>query len=391
MVDQPGVIWKVNLATGAKTEFLNVSNQIVSGGERGLLGLAFHPQFASNGLLYTYQSEGTDGVADFPPLPGGAFINHQSIIAEWAVTLPVTNAGNVNLSTKRELLRIDQPQSNHNGGMIAFGPDDLLYISLGDGGSADDQGNGHSLGGNSQDTSNPLGSILRIEPIVGNSDGVLSANQQYRNPSSNVFVNSGTVNDLDEVYAYGLRNVFRFSFDSAPNTGDLYAADVGQNDIEEVSFVSSGQNMGWPLKEGSFFFNQNGSGAGFATETAPNPEPTGLTDPFIEYDHDEGNSVIGGYVYRGENLAGFNGRYVFGDLSGRIFYTANFNTIIREFIVQGGVNFSIFGFGQDADGEIYVMGSSGELNKIVPQSSISVDELCFPIKSSNNNIAVICL
>ena len=392
VVDQPGIIWKVNLATGNKTEFLNVSSQIVSGGERGLLGLAFHPQFASNGLLYTYQSEAVDGDADFPPFPDEIPINHQSIIAEWSATLPVANAQSVNLASKRELLRIDQPQGNHNGGMIAFGPDDLLYISLGDGGSADDQGSGHSQGGNAQDTTNPLGSMLRIDPIVGSSDGELSANEQYRIPSSNVFVTSGTANDIDEIYAYGLRNVFRFSFDSAPNTGDLYAADVGQNDIEEVSFISSGQNMGWPQKEGSFFFDQNGSSAGFATQIAPDPEPTGLSDPFIEYDHDEGNSVIGGYIYRGNDLADFNGRYIFGDLSGRIFYTTNFNTIIREFAVQGGINFSIFGFGQDADGEMYVLGSSGELNKLVPATNNSSDdELCFPIKAANNNVVVICL
>lgn len=396
VVDQPGIVWKVELATGNKTQFLNVSSQIVTGGERGLLGLAFHPQFASNGLLYTYQSEAVNGNADFPPLPGGASINHQSLIVEWQATLPVANAQSVNLNTKRELLRIDQPQSNHNGGMIAFGvnfngsSDNLLYISLGDGGGANDQGNGHSVGGNGQDTTNPLGSMLRIDPIVNNTaTGALSSNGQYRIPSDNVFVSSGSADDIDEIYAYGLRNTFRFSFDSL--FGDLYAADVGQDGIEEVSFVGSGQNLGWPVKEGSFWFDQN---TGSASTTPPtNPPPTGFSDPFIEYDHDERGSVIGGFVYRGSDISGFNGRYVFGDLFNRIFYTENGNTIIREFDVQGGVDFLIYGFGQDADGEMYVMGDSGELKKLVPASNdlpVS-DEFCFPVKAANNQVAVICL
>jgi len=391
VVDQPGIIWKVDLATGSKTEFLNVSSQIRTGGERGLLGLAFHPQFASNGLLYTYQSEAVNGSADFPSLPGGASADHQSLIVEWEVTLPVSNASSANLGSKRVLLRIDQPQSNHNGGMIAFGPDNLLYISLGDGGEADDQGDGHSIGGNAQDTTNPLGSMLRIDPIVEGLSGTLSSNGQYRIPSDNVFVGTGAANDLDEIYAYGLRNVFRFSFDT--EFGDLYAADVGQNDIEEVSFISSGQNMGWPQKEGTFFFDQNGASPGFATETPPVPAPTGLSDPFIEYDHDEGSSVIGGFVYHGSLLTGFDRRYIFGDLFNRIFYVENGNTVIREFAVQGGVNFLIYGFGQDSDGEMYVMGNSGELKKLVPATSApnDSDELCFPIKASNDQIAVVCL
>jgi len=242
-----------------------------------------------------------------------------------------------------------------------------------------------------QDTTNPLGSILRIDPIAESLSGTLSNNSQYRIPSNNVFVGTGTVNDLDEIYAYGLRNVFRFSFDT--EFGDLYAADVGQNDIEEVSFISSGQNMGWPQKEGTFFFDQNGSNPGFATETPPVPAPTGLSDPFIEYDHDEGRSVIGGFVYHGSLLAGFDRRYIFGDLFNRIFYVENNNTVVREFAVQGGVNFLIYGFGQDTDGEMYVMGSSGELKKMVSATSApnNDDEFCFPIKASNDQVAVICL
>ena len=362
VVDQPGIIWKVNLATGSKAEFLNVSSQIVSGGERGLLGLAFHPQFASNGLLYTYQSEATGRIADFPPLPGGAPVNHQSLVVEWKAILPVVNAQSVNLISRRELLRIDQPQGNHNGGMIAFGSDDLLYISLGDGGGGGDLGSGHSVGGNGQDTTNPLGSMLRIDPIISNSDGELSKNGQYRIPSSNVFVNSGTADDLDEIYAYGLRNVFRFSFDT--QFGDLYAADVGQGDIEEVSFISSGQNLGWPVREGSFWYDQS---SGSASATPPTiPAPTGFSDPFVEYDHDEGRSVIGGFVYRGNDLLGFDGHYIFGDLLSRIFYIENGNTVIRELDVKRGVDFLIYGFGQDADGEMYVMGSSGDLKKLIP-------------------------
>lgn len=402
IVDQAGIVWRVSLASGEKTVFLDISSQLISLGisgpnsydERGLLGLAFHPDYANNGLLYTYQSESINGNADYTTLTPEETANHQSIIAEWNASSLL--AGQVNTATKRIILKIDQPQFNHNGGMIAFGPDNLLYISFGDGGSRDDQGPGHSGNGNGQDPGNPLGSMFRIEPLLS-SDGELSNNGQYRIPTNNPFLDDDLT--LPETYAYGLRNVFRFSFDRL--FGDLYAADVGQGDIEEVSFIESGQNLGWPLKEGSFWFDQNGTADGFATATPPVPAPSGLSDPFLEYDHQEGISVIGGYVYRGNELSQFNGSYLFGDFTKRLFYREGFDTI-RELDVVEGVDIFINGFGQDTRGEVYVMGNTtafpfgttGKLYKIIaPRTTPEIidDDMCFPIKAMNQKMAVICL
>ncbi len=389
VVDQPGTIWKVDLDTAQKSVFLDVSNQILLGGERGLLGLAFHPDYANNGLLYTYQSEANSDTVNFPITPS----DHNSVVAEWDASILVNSATGdqiVDTNTKREVIRIGQPQSNHNGGMIAFGPDNLLYISLGDGGGANDQGEGHSADGNGQDGSNLLGSMLRINPVQ-------NGNDQYTIPADNPFIDDPQV--LPEIYALGLRNVFRFSFDSL--WGDLLAADVGQGSIEEISYISKGQNYGWPLKEGSFWFNN-----GQASTTPPANPPNNLADPEWEYDHDEGSSIIGGYLYRGSVIPEITGTYIFGDyVSKRIFYADTIDEIIRELDIVEGVDISILGFGQDLDNEIYVLGStdlfgsytSGKLYKIIPfvEPTPPVvsenDDLCFPIKTSNSKIAVICL
>ncbi len=251
--------------------------------ERGLLGLATHPNFTENPLLYTYTSEPSSGPADFPTvLTEGTTNNHQSVVAEWR--LEPSTGSQVDPATRREVLRIDQPQSNHNGGTMRFGPDGLLYISLGDGGAADDQGNGHSAGGNAQDTSNILGSIIRIDV-----DGRTSVNGRYAVPADNPFVN---VAGVDEIYAYGLWNPFSFSFDRS--TGQLCLADVGQNKIEEVDLIEKGRNYGWNLKEGAFYFDPNGAGSGYVTTVPVGPVPSDLVDPIAQYDHDDGTAVIGG-------------------------------------------------------------------------------------------------
>ena len=405
VVDQIGEIWQVDLNNGSKTLLFDVSSELVAVGqlfgagsfdERGLLGLAFHPDFASNGLMYTYQSEPVNGMADYSTIPNGAVAQHQSVIAQWTVVNPLDASRTV--GSKKVLLRIDQPQFNHDGGMLAFGNDGYLYISLGDGGNADDQGTGHSIDGNSQDTSNPLGSILRINPlntIVGDS---LSPNGQYYIPASNPFV--GMVNQLDEIYAYGLRNVFRFSFDR--DSGELWAADVGQNKIEEINLIELGKNYGWNAKEGSFFFHVNGSQNGYVSlEQSPNANAE-MVDPVLQYDHDDGLSAIGGFVYRGSQVAALSGNYVFGDWSqdfgqplGRLLYKEG--NQIKEMRVQGGLNLFINGFGQDQQGEVYVLGNtsgtpsgnSGALLKIIAPTED--DAFCFPIKSGTAKVAVICL
>lgn len=383
VTDQNGILWAIELATGAKRVFLDARDRLVSLGvrgpgsfdERGLLGVAFHPRYARNGLLYTYTSEPVTGPADFSTVPLGESADHQAVILEWKVNDPADPESVVDPASSRVLLRIDEPQFNHDGGAVNFGPDGKLYISLGDGGGRDDQGVGHSEGGNGQDPSNVLGSILRIDP-----NGTNSANAQYGIPDYNPFV--GQPGFVDEIFAYGFRNPFRFSFDMA--RGDLYVGDVGQDDIEEVDVVTAGGNYGWNLKEGSFCFDANGTDPGFAFVQDPCPnEPPDLIDPVAEYNtadsltnNVDGRSVIGGFVYRGNAIKELFGRYVFGDFSrftdtrvnndGRLFFLKRRNIVrrnrvrtskIREFELVGRESFgrSLLGFGQDASGELYVM------------------------------------
>ena len=370
--DQIGIVWKLDLATGSRTVFLDAQSRIVSLGvfgpgsfdERGLLGIAFHPDYATNGLFYTYTSEPLSGVADFTTMPAGVLANHHTVILEWTVPNPQAAGAVVDPVSPREILRVDQPQFNHDGGCIAFGPDDYLYIGLGDGGGADDRDGqeflggpivGHSLAGNAQNACNILGSILRIDP-----QGTNSANGSYGIPASNPFL--GTNPFLDEIYAYGFRNPWRFSFDSF--NGAMYVADVGQNDIEEIDRVTSGGgNYGWPFMEGSFFFDHNGDEPGFVSINNSGG-PTNTIDPIAEFDHDEGVSIIGGFVYRGSNLPGLTGRYIFADWSreffgnnGRLFHLVAAGQM-REFNLQNPVDMSPLGFGLDNDGEIYLMVNS---------------------------------
>ena len=358
--------------------------------ERGLLGLAFHPDYSQNGLLYTYTSEPIGPVADFSTMPDGEAANSQSVIREWQVENPQEEGSVVDPASTRVLIRIDEPQFNHDGGAIVFGPDDLLYIAVGDGGNRDDEGPGHAEGGNGQDLSdgNVLGKILRISPL-----GDDSANGEYGVPANNPFVGG---QGADEIYAYGFRNPFRISFDS--ETGDLYAADVGQGDVEEVDIVVNGGNYGWPVKEGTFLFDRNGDEDGFASVDSPGV-PAGLIDPIAQYDHDEGVSVTGGFVYRGNLVSDLRGTYVFGD------FTTSFDAPLgRMFHIDGGgevqaleptgrdaVGMFVTGFGQDQEGELYVMGTqnvapgdpfgtSGQVFKIVsvdaaPIDTLSVEEL----------------
>ncbi|HWL66093.1 MAG TPA: PQQ-dependent sugar dehydrogenase [Actinomycetota bacterium] len=363
VVDQDGIVWAVDLSSGAKSVFLDVSTRLVPLGafgpntfdERGLLGLAFDPDYANNGLVYTYTSEPVSGSADFSTMPTGTPANHQSSIAEWHVPNPRNPSSVVDPSTRRELLRIDEPQFNHNAGALNFGPDGFLYISLGDGGAADDQGVGHSPQGNGQDPSNVLGSILRIDPA-----GTNSANGNYGVPQDNPFV--GRAGFVPEIWAYGFRNPFRFSFDTG--TGKLWTGDVGQNDIEEVDVVTKGGNFGWRVKEGSFLFDPNGAQPGFVTARSPG-KPKDLIDPVAEYDHDEGVAVVGGFVYRGDAIPQLRGRYVFGEFSqsstgfGRLFFLDPADRI-REFrlVGQESLGLKLDGFGQDADGELYVLGNT---------------------------------
>ena len=402
VVDQPGILWAIELAAGVKTVFLDVSDRLVTLGvlgpgtfdERGFLGVAFHPDYATNGLLYTYTSEPNAGSPTFPTtLPPEASSDHQNVVAEWRVPDPAAPTSVVDPTSRRELLRVDWPQFNHDGGDLGFGPDGMLYISMGDGGGADDRDGqlfiggpivGHGLDGNAQKLTTPLGKILRVDV-----DGSSSANGQYGIPTDNPFVGASGV--VEEIFAFGFRNPYRFSFDTA--TGDLLVGDVGQNDIEEVDLVVSGGNYGWNRKEGTLFFDPNGDDPGFATTVDPGDLPSGLIDPIAQYDtHGEGHSVIGGFVYRGSRIPQLSGRYVFGEFSrlfnfpsgphnfGRLLYLQRepsrdglrriheFKGLV-EAIEQLGLadedaepgpfpqTLAVLGIGQDASGELYMLGN----------------------------------
>jgi glucose/arabinose dehydrogenase len=412
VVDQPGQMWAVDLQNGSKSVFLDLSSRLVELGlfglnydERGFLGAAFAPDYFRSGLLYTYSSELAGNPADFSTMPAGVEPDHQSVIVEWRVPNPRNTSSMVDPASARVILRIDQPQFNHNGGTLIFGPDKMLYVTLGDGGGGDDQGQGgdnvgHSAEGNGQDTSNILGTIIRINPRGNN-----APNGQYGIPEDNPFVDAqlfmaGNVGGqagcddgvCDEIYAYGFRNSWRASFDSRANRV-LMVADVGQNDIEEIDIVHAGGNYGWRIKDGSFCFDDNGVESGFVTDAEFGGVPQ-VIDPVAEYDHDEGMSITGGFVYRGKAIRALKGHYVFGDwaesftqpLPGRLFYLQQGGLTgkagegpsdILEFKLPespNGVGTKINGFGRDGSGEIYVIGSesglldgvTGRVQKIVP-------------------------
>jgi glucose/arabinose dehydrogenase len=382
VIDQTGIIWAINLANGQKTVFADLSGLLVPLGfqgpntfdERGLLGLAFHPGYRTNGLLYTFTSETVSGPADFSTIPAGTPADHQSVIREWKVTAPENPLSVINMNSSRVMLRIDKPQFNHNGCALNFGADGMLYISTGDGGNADDQCVGHSAQGNGQNRSNVLGKILRINP-----NGRSAPNQQYSIPADNPFVSStsgGPAGCADgscnEIYAFGLRNPFRFAFDTA--SGAIYAGDAGQNDVEEVDVIRSGANLGWPIHEGTFCFNANGDESGFVSKPK-NCAKSGMIAPVSQYDHDDGTAIIGGFVYRGSNVRSLRGRYVFGDYAkpsaqeGRLLFLTGRNIVgkksirkspLAEIRIQGQQSLGLFllGFGQDAQGELYVLGNT---------------------------------
>jgi glucose/arabinose dehydrogenase len=347
--------------------------------ERGLLGLAFHPGFnnpASPGFrtIYTYTSENLGSGATYPA-PAGATQAYKNIISEYKVS--AANPNVIDPSTRRELLSFGKNAGNHNGGTIAFGPDGYLYLGTGDGGNANDVGASHvEPGGNAQNLTVALGKMLRIDPLnptlnPGSADPA-SANGQYRIPVTNPFKAAGQV---PEIYAYGFRNPYRFAFDRA--NGQLIVADVGQNTIEEIDRVTMGGNYGWAVKEGDFLFDRTNGTVGPAPGNRNPGSPPGLIDPIsgplgtLEYDHGDGISITGGFVYRGTKIPELIGKYVFGDLAlraaptradGRLFYADLTSGEIKEFLSPqfnaNGVltnGLTVHGFGEDGNGEIYAM------------------------------------
>lgn len=345
--------------------------------ERGFLGLAFHPGFstpgsAGLGTLYTYGSQLIlAGSAPTYAAPNGAVQNYMNVVNEWKMI-----GGTVDPSSRREIISFGKNAGNHNGGTIAFGPDNYLYLGLGDGGNARDVGPSHiEPGGNSQNMSTPLGKMLRLDPLlpaltVGSADSI-SNNGQYRIPASNPFKAAGQV---PETFALGFRNPYRFAFDRVDlgGHGDLILADVGQGTIEEINRVTLGGNYGWAVKEGDFLFDR---ATGLVTTRSPGA-PAGLIDPIqgtlgtLQYDHGDGISITGGFVYRGQAIPALYGKYVFGDLAlrnapprvdGRLFYADLETGLIYEFLLpefSGGQlpnGLTVHGFGEDAAGELYAM------------------------------------
>jgi glucose/arabinose dehydrogenase len=361
--------------------------------ERGFLGLAFHPGFnnpASPGYqtLYTYNSEliPTNTLPTYP-IPTTASNLYMNVINEWKISS--TNANLVDPNSRRQVISFGKNAQNHNGGTCTFGPDGYMYLALGDGGNANDFGNSHIVpGGNAQNLITPLGKMLRFDPLNPalnpSSPDPISPNGQYRIPTTNPFQGPGQV---PEIYALGLRNPYRFCFD--PVTGDLIEADVGQNNIEEINLIVKGGNYGWAVKEGDFLFNMTNGPAGPAGTIGAPPGylspgvPAGLIDPIsgpkgiLEYDHNNGISITGGFVYRGAGMPELYGKYIFGDLAlvaapvrinGRLFY-ADLQTgemhvfTLPQFgseILPSGL--TVHGFGQDANGELYALATNTSAN-----------------------------
>lgn len=357
--------------------------------ERGFLGLAFHPGFNDDSsvgyrTLYTYASEPIPaGSSPTFVAPNNATLNYKNVVNEWKMSAADANV--VDPASRREVISFGKNAGNHNGGTIAFGPDGYLYIGLGDGGNANDSGASHiEPGGNSQNLTTPLGKMLRIDPVsptlTPGSGDAGSANGQYRLPATNPFQGAG---QLPEIYAYGFRNPYRFAFDTV--NGELIMADVGQNNIEEINRVTLGGNYGWAVKEGTFLFNRSNGTIGAPPGNNSPGVPAGLIDPIqgtigtLQYDHGDGISITGGFVYRGSDIPELIGKYVFGDLAlrgsptradGRLFYADLVTGVINEFKIPQFLDdqlpngLTVHGFGQDGEGELYALVTNTPANGV---------------------------
>lgn len=322
VVEKAGRIRIVDGGQVLAADFLDISALVSNGGEQGLLSLAFHPDYSTNGYFYVYYTD----------------VNGETMVVRYTVSGDpnVANAGSAKL-----ILTVDQPYGNHNGGLITFGPDGMLYVGLGDGGSGGDPDN------NGQDLGTLLGSLLRIDVDGGD---------PYAIPPDNPFV--GNAGAMDEIWAYGLRNPWRYSFDR--EDGLIYIADVGQNTWEEVNVQSAllgGVNYGWRIMEGNSCYNSSTCISG------------GLVTPVVQYANGvDGCAVVGGFPYRGTAINGRAGTY---------FYSDNCSGWIRSFLLDAGKvteelewdvgNIgSVLSFGEDGFGELYVLTAGGTVLQFVP-------------------------
>ncbi|OOQ59752.1 glucose dehydrogenase [Mucilaginibacter pedocola] len=290
----------------------------VNGGyeERGLLGIALHPKFKQNKKFYVFYSA-----------PAAKGLDHKGVVAEYKLSAN----GSVNPGSGRVILSIDEPEGNHNGGCIQFGPDGYLYISSGDGGG---QGDKHGEFGNGQNLNTWLGKILRVDVNTANG---------YLVPKSNPFV--GKADRKPEIWAYGFRNPYRLSFDKL--TGQLFAGDVGQDQWEEVDLITKGANYGWKIVEAEQCYSP-----------ATGCDIKGITMPISAYSHKEGISVIGGYVYNGKTVTALKRKYLFADWVGKVYYLQKAGKAWQrgDVKLQGlPENIRILGFGEDPAGELYML------------------------------------
>lgn len=323
VVEQPGRIRVVNGGRLLSTPFLDLTDRVRSGGEQGLLSVAFHPRYASNGYLYV----------NYTDRSGDTRIERYRVGADRSRADP---------ASARLVLSVPQPYSNHNGGLVAFGPDGKLYVGMGDGGSGGDP-HGHG-----QDRGTLLGALLRID---------VDAADPYAVPADNPY--AGRAGARGEVWATGVRNPWRFAFDR--ESGLLYVADVGQNQWEEVNVVPAaraGLNFGWSVMEGAHCFRSDPC------------DRTGLVVPVLEYDHSQGCSVTGGHVYRGSRIPALRGHYVYADYCEgwvRSFRYADGAATDRREWSLGDVG-NVLSFGEDAAGELYLLSTNGKVYRFVEGS-----------------------
>jgi glucose/arabinose dehydrogenase len=324
VAEQEGQVLAVRDGALDQQPVLDLGDRVQAGGEQGLLGIAFSPDGSK---LYAHYSDATS--------------NGDNQVDEYTMQDGVADVG-----SRRAIITVETLQPNHNGGQLAFGPDDFLYIALGDGGAAADEGDGHAEGGNGQSLDTLLGKILRIDPNP-------SGDEPYTSPSDNPFASGG---GRPEIWAYGLRNPWRFSFDR--ETGDHWIGDVGQNAWEEIDFMpaeqGAGANYGWARYEGNHPFSGE--------------EISGTVPPLFEYPNpDQGCSVTGGFVYRGSRIPNLVGSYVFADYCQgdvRALRQENGTVAIERSLGVNAAN--VAAFGQDNEGELYVLSQGEGLLRIDP-------------------------
>ena len=380
VVDQVGTLWILSRGSAPKL-FADLRSRIKPlperFDERGVLGLAFHPKFESNGRLFVFYTA--------PLRAGGpAGFDNTCQVAEFKVK--AGDRESLDMDSEKVLLQIDHPQTNHNGGRLAFGPDGFLYISVGDGGAGNDVGLGHAPQGNGQSLDTLLGKLLRID---------VDSAAPYGIPKDNPFKNGG---GKPEIYAYGIRNPWAFSFDREGKR-ELFLADVGQDAFEEVNIIENGGNYGWNVREGFICFDPKSptKPPEKCAEVGPDGKP--FKDPILVYKNLKrfakdpeglGISITGGYVYRGKKLPNLKGRYVFADWSkewirgrGLLFVATRPSTgkgqwtmspLTVESHPDGHLGTYVVALGEDADGELYILtndsnqlsGKTGKIHRLEP-------------------------